>query len=163
MPEALLESLSLAKRKEEWVTRLQPSTRRNFVLEDEGIVLGWVSIGPVRDPDLNQDFGELYGIYVAPTQLRRSLGWQLYSRAEQELSNAGKSNVSLWVLERNANARRFYEKMGFNSDGATKMITLGGVDLPEIRYVKKIKMPNQSPEPALSSGTSPSGQGPRYP
>jgi L-amino acid N-acyltransferase YncA len=128
------------------------------VIVDEGVVFGWVSIGPIRDTDLNQDFGELYGIYVAPNHLRRSLGWQLCDRAEQELFNSGKSSVSLWVLEQNANARRFYEKRGFSLDGATKIITLGGADLPEIRYVKKIRMPSQSTAPVLSAGTPPAGQ-----
>jgi ribosomal protein S18 acetylase RimI-like enzyme len=158
MPQGLLESLSLAKRTEEWMERLNTSSRRNFVLEDNGVVCGWVSVGPARDTDLENDFGELYGIYVAPSHLGRSFGRQLCARAEAELSSEGKIYVCLWVLEKNMNARRFYERRGFRQDGATKSINLGGADLPELRYVKNLRTPNQSSNPTLTSVTPPAGQ-----
>jgi GNAT superfamily N-acetyltransferase len=138
VPGAFLESLSLAKWTADWIARLQPASRRNFVAEDQGVICGWASIGPARDADLNQDVGELYGIYVAPGRIRCSFGSQLYRRAEQELSKAGKGKISLWVLEGNSNARLFYGAQGLRPDGTAKIINLGGADLPELRYVKKI-------------------------
>ena len=43
--------------------------------------------------------------------------------------------VVLWVLEDNAEARRFYESMGFRVDSAFKMVELGD-PLKAIRYAK---------------------------
>jgi hypothetical protein len=43
--------------------------------------------------------------------------------------------VTLWVLEANDRARRFYEIAGFLPDGSRKPADLpGGVRLPELRY-----------------------------
>jgi ribosomal protein S18 acetylase RimI-like enzyme len=141
MPDAFLDSLSLARWTGDWVERLKPSARRTFVIEDEGAVAGWVSVGTVRDSDLNSDFGELYGIYIAPSRLRRSFGRQLCDRAEAELAIEGKVSISLWVLDGNMNARRFYERCGFQPDGIAKTFKLGGADLLEVRYTKKIRPP----------------------
>ncbi|WP_411955956.1 hypothetical protein [Clostridium estertheticum] len=33
--------------------------------------------------------------------------------------------MTLWVLEDNARARKFYERMGFIHDGATRIINVG--------------------------------------
>jgi RimJ/RimL family protein N-acetyltransferase len=46
---------------------------------------------------------------------------------------AGYASITLWVLEANARARRFYQKAGFTPDGARhELDDLGGVT--EIRY-----------------------------
>ena len=44
--------------------------------------------------------------------------------------------VTLWVLEANTRARRFYEKAGFAPDGTSKPADLFGVMLPKLRYRK---------------------------
>ena len=49
------------------------------------------------------------------------------------VSGAGYRCITLWVLEDNARARRFYERVGFAPDGAShRLPDLGGVT--EIRY-----------------------------
>lgn len=137
MPAPFLASLSVARRAEEWKMRLSPTERTTFVLEAPAGVLGWASIGPNRDADLDTNFGELYGIYLAPSQIGKSYGQVLYGRCEEELAQRGYRGVSLWVLERNARARRFYEKSGFQL-GGEKTIIVGDAELPELRYVKRL-------------------------
>jgi len=73
----------------------------------------------------------MYKIRCADVNDARVLGeihWGL-----NELKNRGYNKVTLWVLEENLNARRFYEKIGFKHDGTTKEITLGK-KLKELRY-----------------------------
>lgn len=53
------------------------------------------------------------------------------------LKNKNYKKVTLWVLEKNLNARKFYEKLGFRHDGTVKEITLG-TKLNEYRYEKII-------------------------
>lgn len=50
------------------------------------------------------------------------------------LGRKGYSSVSLWVLEENQRARRFYEKAGFDLDGASKSIEIDESELREFRY-----------------------------
>jgi RimJ/RimL family protein N-acetyltransferase len=46
---------------------------------------------------------------------------------------SGYTSITLWVLEANARARRFYQRAGFAPDGARHVLDdLGGVT--EIRY-----------------------------
>jgi L-amino acid N-acyltransferase YncA len=109
VPATLLASLSVEQRTKDWVTRLQPGNRQTYVLETEGVICGWASIGPSRDDDHKGDYAELYAIYMAPAQIGRSLGQLLYARCEQELEKDRYPFISVWVLEANAVARRFYD------------------------------------------------------
>jgi hypothetical protein len=54
------------------------------------------------------------------------------------LASRGRFFATLWVLDANAQARRFYEAMGFELDGATKEVNLGA-PLKAVRYRKKLK------------------------
>jgi GNAT superfamily N-acetyltransferase len=48
----------------------------------------------------------------------------------------GFNEVCLWVLEKNADARLFYEKHGYSPDGAEKLIKF--LAATEIRYSKRL-------------------------
>ena len=81
--------------------------------------------------------GEVYALYVAPDWWSSGTGRSLMSRAVAALSDAGYERAVLWVLEANARARRFYERAGFTSDGATNVLDrLGGVT--ELRYRRAV-------------------------
>ena len=54
-------------------------------------------------------------------------------RVLAKVKMAGYTCITLWVLEANARARRFYHRAGFAPDGARHVLDdLGGVT--EIRY-----------------------------
>lgn len=65
------------------------------------------------------------------------IGTKLVREAEQMLRARGYGEIVLWVLEGNADARRFYEAMGFVPDGASKIVQLG-VPLKAVRYRKTL-------------------------
>ena len=46
--------------------------------------------------------------------------------------------ATLWVLEDNPRARRFYEAAGWEFDGGREIFSRGGVDAWEIRYHKRL-------------------------
>ena len=56
-----------------------------------------------------------------------------------ELGARGHKVVTLWVLEKNIAARKFYEAMGFTLDGATKEVRIG-TTLKTVRYRKSINV-----------------------
>ncbi|MCY4030422.1 MAG: GNAT family N-acetyltransferase [Acidobacteria bacterium] len=64
---------------------------------------------------------EIASFYVLPSEWRRGTGRSLGSRALAEARARGFAEVMLWVLETNARARRFYESLGFQPDGASKV------------------------------------------
>ncbi len=111
-------------------------------------IVGYASFGPELDvfapwphpvsPAGRQgQVGELYALYVHPAWWSTGTGRALMDHVLAKVSRAGFPNVMLWVLERNARARRFYERAGFRPDGARHVLNgLGGVI--EIRYRREL-------------------------
>lgn len=78
--------------------------------------------------------GEVYALYLEPTELRRGHGRRLFAHAVADLQDRGFEPIVVWVFDANASARRFYEVAGFTSDGARAAIDLDGVPVDEVRY-----------------------------
>lgn len=78
-------------------------------------VEGFAVVGPTRDEDLPTDTGELHSIYVEPELTGHGRGAELLAAAEAELARAF-DEATLWVLEPNEGARRFYERHGWRLD-----------------------------------------------
>jgi ribosomal protein S18 acetylase RimI-like enzyme len=76
---------------------------------------------------------ELYALYVHPAWWSTGTGRALMDQVLAKVSAAGYLGITLWVLEDNARARRFYRRAGFAPDGARHVLDdLGGVT--EVRY-----------------------------
>jgi GNAT superfamily N-acetyltransferase len=118
-----------------WSERIThpPAGWSTFVAEHEGEIVGFTSVGPSRD---EAGIGELYAIYIDPAHWSRGTGRALIEQAEQQL-RAEYTEVTLWVLEDNPRARRFYERAGWTFDGGRKAEARWGVRAPEIRYRKR--------------------------
>jgi GNAT superfamily N-acetyltransferase len=101
-----------------------------WVAEEEGRIVGFVSIGDARDEDAD---GELFAIYVLPAAWGSGAGAGLMGAARDALRERYATSI-LWVLEDNPRARRFYEREGWALDGARKEDELLGVKVAEIRY-----------------------------
>jgi len=101
------------------------------VAEDEdGRIVGFVGIGPSTDVDGE---GELYAIYVVAEAWGTGVGTALMDAAK-ELLRASYADATLYVLEDNPRARRFYEREGWALDGVTKSDEFLGLAVPEVRY-----------------------------
>jgi ribosomal protein S18 acetylase RimI-like enzyme len=128
-PADRLDNLSPDRRAEQW--RQHPP----LVAEDDGAIIGFVSVGASRDDDAE---GELYAIYVDPTRWGTGVGRELIEAGEARLRELGQHEVVLWVLEDNPRARRFYEAAGWRIDGARRPIEFLGIEVPEVRYRKRL-------------------------
>jgi ribosomal protein S18 acetylase RimI-like enzyme len=58
--------------------------------------------------------------------------------ALDRLVSAGFSEATLWVLDSNARARRFYEAGGWSADGAQKRDEDRGFPVTQVRYRKPL-------------------------
>jgi ribosomal protein S18 acetylase RimI-like enzyme len=97
-------------------------------------IVGWVAGGRCRDADRpGPRRGEIYAIYVLPEWWGRGAGRLLMAHAVRTLAAAGLDDITLWVLEANQRARRFYAATGFRPDGTRQLLDLGG-QVPEVRY-----------------------------
>ncbi len=137
LPDAFLDALSMEPRIAGWRRTLADSswpTKVVFVLEEGDRVIGFASTSPSRDDDAGPEVGELGTVYLLPDFWDRGWGRALLNRAAETMQTAGFSTATLWVLDANSRARRFYEAAGWTPDGATKLEDLRGFPLQEIRY-----------------------------
>ena len=112
VPAQFLAALSIQERANMW---------RIVISEHHGIVLlaasphgevGFISFGPSRDED-GREKAEIYAIYVLPQFWHQGIGWELLDGAERRLEGQHFVAITLWVLEKNAQARQFYVARGF--------------------------------------------------
>lgn len=137
IPDSFLDMITAESREKRFADAMSRGNERNFVAIRENEVVGFICIGKCRDDDLDDTFGEIWGIYLHPAYWRQGIGTSLMAFGLDCLKNEGFKRVSLWVLEKNENARRFYEKFGFRYDGTKKELDFDGI-VYEIRYVRDL-------------------------
>lgn len=136
LPDGLLDGLSVDDREQTWRHLLAEGVRVLVSEQEPGgarALTGFASCGPSRDDDAPAGCGELYALYAHPDVWGRGVGRDLHSAALTELASSGQVEASLWVLDGNARAIRFYEAHGWRPDGGVRVEQLPGADLRELR------------------------------
>jgi len=134
VPQDFLDALSEAERARRWRERLEVGQERSiWVAEEGGRVVGFHSAGPGRDEDAGGD-RELYALYVVEEAWGGGAGPALLDAFLEQAGASRAPRATLWVMEGNARARRFYERAGFATDGARRVTDRAGVTIAEVRY-----------------------------
>jgi ribosomal protein S18 acetylase RimI-like enzyme len=145
VPDSHLQGFTVERRTERFRESLATHAEETYVAESGGQIFGLLTLGDCRDADADhQTTGEIWGIYLSPEHWRKGIGRFLAEQGESILALRGRSVATLWVLEANEQARRFYEAVGFRTDGATKEVQLGA-PLSAVRYCKKLKEAEHPP------------------
>jgi GNAT superfamily N-acetyltransferase len=135
-PAEELASISL-ERRTELARRMLADQTPILVAELDGEIVGFAGVGPSRDAD-GEGVGELLSLYVDPAHWDAGIGRELGIAADESLRALGFDEATLWVLEDNPRARRFYEAGGWRLDGASRTGTHLGVETREVRYRKAL-------------------------
>lgn len=138
MPDAYLDALSVDDTAARWRARLADETNYIFICEHEGRAVGFVATARSRDEDAADKAGEIVCLHILPEEWRKGYGRRLLDAALAHLTAEGFADVTLWVLQGNERACRFYEALGFARDGATKVERLDGLELQEFRFRRKL-------------------------
>lgn len=138
IPDEYLDRLadSLERRVDGWRQSLErsPSDEKTWVADRLGEIVGFVRVGPSRDADAEPGTGEVQAIYLDQSVVGQGVGRALLATAVDQLREQGFRQATLWVLESNTRARRFYERNGWAPDGAVKCEERPGFVLKEMRY-----------------------------
>jgi ribosomal protein S18 acetylase RimI-like enzyme len=100
-------------------------------------MLGWVTYGVNRDNDAEPGEGELRSIFVHPGAWRSGVGSALLEHALRELAGQGYRAATLWSFDDNDRANGFYERHGFERDGAAQRREFSAGAL-EVRYRREL-------------------------
>src|ERR1700691_3096251 len=117
MPQDFLDGLDVGQRAEAWRQRF-PAAKQSrgdvVVVESAGEIAGFAVFGPSRDADADPGrTGEVGAIYLRPGSIGQGLGRLLMDAVVSGLAGLGYADATLWVLDENARARRFYERAGW--------------------------------------------------
>lgn len=107
---------------------------RTWVADEAGRIVGFAVTGSSEDADADARTGELYAIYLEPDRVGTGLGRRLFEHAVGDLRERGFTVATLWVLETNERARRFYELAGWKPDGTSSSERVDCEMRPTVRY-----------------------------
>ena len=108
--------------------------RRIWVATAGDEVIGMAVWTPSRDDDATDTTADLEALYLDPRFWRRGVGRRLIYAVVDDITHSGYGEATLWVLDTNERARRFYEATGWRPDGATKIEQRPAGELREVRY-----------------------------
>lgn len=136
VPDEFLENMSSQKIAERWKKTFweNPDPSVGFFTAENGQneIIGIAFCGPERSGDPLYK-GEVYVLYVLPSQQRQGIGGRLMSACARHLLEVLQVNTMLvWVAAENP-YRRFYEVLGGNLLGE-KMVEIGGKMISEVGY-----------------------------
>lgn len=122
LPDVAAAAPDLEARLQHWTELLEPDTDAAYTLvaEQRAVTVGFCSLAtPSRDADPQDRTAEIAAFYVAPSRWGNGVGTAMIEQAVEELRADGWKAVTLWVLEANEPARKFYARFGFEPDGFT--------------------------------------------
>ncbi|MFQ4141556.1 GNAT family N-acetyltransferase [Chlorogloeopsis sp. ULAP02] len=136
IPASVIESYTVEHRETIWAKILAQGKTKTLVIADKNI-FGFVNFGATRDSDKDiHQTAEINAIYLLASHWGRKLGKVVLEQAIQDILAQGFHEITLWVLDSNTRARRFYAALGFDPDGASKLDVRGDASLTELRYCR---------------------------
>ena len=134
VPQAFLDEMA----EDRWCSFLTGGGAESLLLLDGQRLAGTAACGPVRQA-APQRRGELISLYLLPDYWGRGMGKALLEAALERLREMGCREAALWVLEENRRARAFYERQGFSPTGAALADEIGGRQLRELEYARRLE------------------------
>lgn len=134
VPADYLNALTPEGKVQQWQEVLGRDDTDVFLAESSGRALGFASVGPSPDEDSDPGDRTLYTMYLDPEAWGLGVAKELMQAVDATI--ADDVPLTLWVFEKNARARKFYERHGFRFDNVEKLEEFAGEHLLELRYRK---------------------------
>lgn len=138
VPLGALKRLSVSAREAMWreslVERQHPQLLRQVEVAVLGTsIIGFVAAGTAPPHRLDLGCGQVYALFVDPAHWSEGVGGALLEAATTRLEGLGLRRGSLWMIEGNGRALRFYESHGWMLTGESRRVEMEGLpdfDLP---------------------------------
>ena len=137
-PDEFLDEMKTREQQLRWLADItaEGSSFRTTVVDNNGDVVGFAILGPVRDSDLDPSTAhELYSLYVEPDRIGTGLGRLLMDDTLRYLRSGPWTAAVLWTLRDVTRTRRFYEAAGWSPDGTDRTEEIpDGNRVVQVRY-----------------------------
>jgi len=138
LPQETLDSLDVSEREDRW-SRIIPSEGQIVLVATDGdAVVGFAHAAATDDDDVRPGTAQLFAIYLEERVAGTGVGRALLARATDEMGRTGFVRATLWVLETNDRARRFYERAGWTWDGSRRTHQSRCSNMPVVRYARTL-------------------------
>jgi ribosomal protein S18 acetylase RimI-like enzyme len=150
IPDEFLDGMSIERRTARWheiLSRSADLQEHVLVADVDGKIVGFCVVGRSRDEDADETVGELYAIYIDAQTMNHGVGSALLKIGLAYLAEQGYARATLWVMESNQRARRFYERKGWVADGTTRTEAVANTVVAQVRYT--IQFLEQQSQPQI--------------
>ena len=120
-----------------WADGAGRADHKTLLLTDGEEIAGVVYYGASRF-EAFPGMGEIMAIYLRPAYIGQGWGYALLCAALEKLREQGFTETFLWVLEGNERAIRFYEREGFAATEHVLGDNIGGRNVNERQYRRKL-------------------------
>jgi len=135
IPDKFLSSFTVENRQNIFKNSIRQELEETYLIEENGNIYGFITIGKCRDDDTHGLSGEIWGIYISPKYWGKGYGKRLMEFGESLLKERGFQEIFLWVLQDNISSRNFYEHLGYKIEGSIKVLKNLG-NIVSIRFHK---------------------------
>jgi GNAT superfamily N-acetyltransferase len=141
VPQHHLDAMDPSREEAEWRARIAEARWPSsgvLVAETGARIVGFAGFAPSQESPAVAEVGTLYAM---PEVWGTGIGKQLMLAVLTTLGQADYAQATLWVLESNERARRFYGAAGWHADGTAVEDTTGGASLNKLRYRRPVGRP----------------------
>lgn len=131
LPHAHLDSLAKQRSPEWWRRLIKGEDGGLLVLELDGTVAGYATLGPARQGGPQQ--GEIFELYLDPIYQGLGLGEHLFEGCRAKLDERGLAGLVIWALLDNTPACDFYWRRGGRPIKST-FTRIGGARLEKVAF-----------------------------
>ncbi|MEV1143492.1 GNAT family N-acetyltransferase [Micromonospora sp. NPDC049799] len=125
-PEAVRDPALVREQRNGWTEAIRSPVKRVLCATADGEIVGIGAMGPPHSADEDAgSVGQLYQIHVLPGRWGNGVGSTLHAAFVSYLAEAALQTGLLEVWERNARARSFYARHGWEPDGRSRPGPLG--------------------------------------
>jgi GNAT superfamily N-acetyltransferase len=150
LPAAALEQLRSPQAHRAWSTAVTAGPDHHVLVATEGEwTVGFCAAAPAQAPEGHtpaqeplgpEHWAEIGALLVEPRWGRRGHGGRLLATAAQALRAGGAVFGLAWVPEADAASRRFYERAGWEADGAVRVLDTGAGTVREVRITGSLDL-----------------------
>ena len=98
-------------------TMSRDSRYRTFVAEEDGIIVGFLTLVEVLSFDDPDGYIKMNGIAVLPEYRRRGIALQLVARAEQEARDRGSNSIGVATSMKRKESQAMLDQLGYQKSG----------------------------------------------
>jgi GNAT superfamily N-acetyltransferase len=155
LPPSALEQLRTPQAHQAWSTAVEAGPGYHVLVATEGEwTVGFCAATPAQAPEGHtppadtearpaigpEHWAEIGVLLVEPRWGRRGHGGRLLATVAQELRESGSIFGLAWVPEADVASRRFYERAGWEPDGAVRVLDTGDSTLREVRITGSLDL-----------------------